>query len=193
MPASFKEKVEIAQSLLTCIAILVGGLWGVNEYLEKKNQDRISKSFEIMAEFRASEDFRHYGEFADSAAVSAILHDKLLKGAEKSDRIAKLHTAEVRNQLKRLIELYENAVVCVAVNHCDKKVIAAFMALDAHNTYVIGYGVIDELRTLHNDKHYADELLQVREWYCTLPEPANHKLKNASWCKGSNSGRRDQG
>lgn len=183
MATSFKEKVEIAQSLLTCIAILVGGIWGGYEYLEKKNQDRIGKSFEMMAKFRASEDFRHYGEFADSTAVNEILHDKLLKGIEKSERITKLHTNKVRNQLKRLIELYENVVVCVMVNHCDKNVIAAFMAQEAHTTYVIGYGVIKELREQYSDPKYADELVQIREWYCTLSESSNHKLKSASWCE----------
>lgn len=186
MPTSIKEKVEIAQSLLTIIAILVGGLWGMNEYLEKKNQDRISKSFEIVAEYRASDDLRRYGEFVESKAVNDILHDVLLKGVEKSERITKLYTDEVRNQLKRMVQAYENAVVCVMVNHCDKNVIAAFMAPEAHATYVIGYGVINELRDLRSDPEYANELVQIREWYCTLPESANHKLKRVSWCKENN-------
>jgi hypothetical protein len=186
VPVSLKEKVEIAQSLLTIIAILVGGLWGFNEYLEKKNQDRISKSFEIVDEFRASDDYRHYGEFIESGEVNGVLHDALLKGAGKSERIAKLHTDEVRGQLKRMIQTYENAVVCVEVNHCDKNVIAAFMAPEAHATYVVGYGVIKELRDLRNDREYANELVQLRGWYCTLPESANHKLKSASWCKENN-------
>lgn len=183
MPTSLKDRVEIAQSLLTCIAILVGGLWGMNEYLEKKKQDRISKSFEIMTEVRASDDFRRYGEFVESKAVNEILHDGSLKGGEKSERITRLHADEVRNQLKRTIEIFEYAVVCVKVNHCDKNVIAAFMAPDAHATYVYGNGVIRELRALRGDPEYADELVQIREWYCTLPESANHKLKRASWCR----------
>jgi len=188
MPTTVKEWVEVAQSLLTCIAILVGGIWGVNEYLEKKNQDRISKSFEIIAKFRSSEDSRNYGDFADSMAVNDILHDKRLKGSEKSKKIAMLHSNEAKKQLKRLIETYENAVVCVVVDHCDKNVIAAFMAPEAHSTYVIGYGVIKEQRELHNDQEYANELIQIREWYCTLPETIGHKLKRASWCKNEKSG-----
>lgn len=184
MPISFKDKVQTVQSLLTCITIVVGGFWGANEYLEKKRNDRISKSFEIVREFRANDDVRRFGEFVDSPEVNAILHDKVLKGAEKSERIARLHTADNRNQLKRVIELYENAVICVAVNHCDKNVIAAFMASDAHAAYVIGYGVINELRALRSDQGYADELLQVRDWYCALPESSTHRLKSVSWCKG---------
>ena len=187
MPSTVKERVEIAQSLLTCIAILVGGLWGVNEYLEKKNQDRISKSFEIVAKFRSSEEFRNYDVFADSMVINNILHDKQLKNTEKSEQITKLHTNEVKKQLKLLIEAYENAVVCVEVNHCDKHVIAAFMAPEAHSTYVIGYGVIKELRELYNYPEYANELVQVREWYCSLPEAIDHKLKYASWCKEKNN------
>lgn len=186
MPTSLKEKVEIAQSLITIIAIIIGGIWGMNEYIEKKNQDRISKSFEVIAQFRASEDSRHYGEFIESNAVNEILHDKMLKGAEKSEQIRKLHTDKVRNQLKRMIEIYENAVVCVMVNHCDKNVIAAFIAPEAHTTYVIGYGVIKELSDQRIDPGYADELVTIRDWYCSLPESANHKLKQVSWCKENN-------
>lgn len=184
MPIPFKDKVQTAQSLLTCITIVIGGFWGANEYLEKKKNDRISKSFEIVREFRASNDVKQFGEFVDSAEVNAILHDKVLKGVEKSERIARLHTADNRNQLKRVIELYENAVMCVAVAHCDRNVIAAFMASDAHAAYVIGHGVINELRGLRSDQGYADELLQVREWYCALSASANYRLKSVSWCKG---------
>ncbi|MFA7268208.1 MAG: hypothetical protein WC073_02565 [Sterolibacterium sp.] len=182
MSASFKERLGIAQSLLTCVAIIVGGLWGMNEYLEKKNQDRISKSFEFVAKFRSSEDVRLYGEFADSIAATSVLRDKLLKATEKSQRITELHTDKERDQLKRTVEQYENAAVCVLVNHCDKNVIAAFMAKEANATYVIGYGVINKIRTARNDESYASELEQIRSWYCTLPESANHKLKSVSWC-----------
>lgn len=183
MPTSLKEKLEIAQSFITILAIIIGGVWGINEYLEKKNQDRISKSFEIVAQFKESEDSRHYGEFVESKVVYEILHNKMLKAAEKSDRLAQLHTDELRNQLKRTIEIYENAVVCVTVKHCDKNVIAAFMASDAHATYVIGYGVIKELSDQRIDPGYADELVTIRDWYCSLPESADHKLKPVSWCK----------
>lgn len=183
MPISFKDKVQTLQSLLTCVTIVVGGFWGANEYLEKKKNDRVGKSFEIVKEFRANDDVRRYGEFVESLEVNAILHDKLLKGAEKSERIARLHSAENRNQLKRVIELYENATICVAVAHCDRNVIAAFMASDAHAAYVIGHGVITEWRGLRTDQGYAEELLRVREWYCALSASADHRLKSVSWCK----------
>ena len=185
MPTSLKDKVDIAQSVLTCIAILVGGLWGVNEYLEKKQQDRISKSFEIVGEFRKSEDSLRYGEFADSKDVSAILRNKLIKSTEKSAKIAELHTPELQGQLMRAIDRYENAVACVTTNHCDKNVLAAFLAHAANSWFVIGHGVILEIRERRNDVNYAADLETVRDWYCTLPESADHKRKKASWCKAN--------
>jgi hypothetical protein len=184
MSISFKEKAEIVESVLASIAILIGGVWGGIEYAERKNQERISKSFEIMAEFRESEDFRHYSEFTDSTKVNNILHNKSLNGTEKSKRIAKLHTDKVKNQLKSTIELYESAVVCVTVDHCDKNIIAAFASLSAHRAYIISYEVIEELRRQRNDRNYADELPQISKWYCTLPESVDHKLKPVLWCKG---------
>ena len=76
--ASLKDNVDIVHSLVTCIAIVVGGIWGVSEYLEKKSQDRIGKSFEIVAKFRENEELRKYGEFEDSDDVIAILNDRNL-------------------------------------------------------------------------------------------------------------------
>lgn len=182
MAVSLREKIRIAQSLLTSAAILVGGLWGMNEYLEKKTQDRISKSFEIIAEMRASKDFKQYGKFVVSTAVNAILNDKDLKGAAKTQALTKLHTEAIKDQFNNIVELYENAVICVSVKHCDKHVIAAFMAQDAHSIFVIGNGVIEEQSELRNDNTYASELLEVRGWYCTLPQEGEHRLKQVSWC-----------
>lgn len=183
---SFKTKVEIAQSILMMLALIIGGIWGVNEYLEKKSQDRISNSFVMLSEFRANNDLQHYSEFSESSAVNKVLHDGTLNGIEKSEHITKLHTKQKRGQLKRIIDLYENAFICVTVNHCDKKVIAAFMASRAHAAYVIGYGIITELRKQNNDPNYADELIQIRQWYCTIPEFINHKLNSATWCTALN-------
>ena len=104
---------------------------------------------------------------------------------EKSDRIVGLHSAEHRRQLMRLIDAYENAVTCVTANHCDKNVIATFMARDAHSAYVIGYGVIKKTAALRNDQNYGQELRVVREWYCALPDSGNG-LKVASWCPPKN-------
>lgn len=182
MPTSLKEKVEIVQSILTSIAILVGGIWGVNEYLEKQHQDRISKSYEIVSEFRKNEDVVKYLEFSESTDVNSILHDKLLSAPEKSKKIAEIHKEDHRRQLKRIIGIYENAVACVISNHCDKSVIATFMAPVAHSTYVIGFGLIREIGESRNDISFSDELITVRDWYCTLPESASRKLGNASWC-----------
>lgn len=182
MTTTFQELVKTIQLLLSCIAILFGGIWGVNEYFEKKYQDRINESLQVVAKLKTSEEYQKYDAFIDSDPINDILHNNLLNGTEKSEQFAKLHTVEIKNQLRQLIDIYKDAVVCVAVNRCDQSAIAAFIAPQAHAINVYSNYVIRYLRERYGNPKYAGELVQVSKWYCTLPKSIGSKLEPALWC-----------
>lgn len=185
MPLSntIKDKVDIVHTLLSIIALLIGGTWGMNEYLDKKNQDRINKSYEVVARFKENGDVRKYEEFVESPEIDKLLHDQSLSGTKKSDKLAALHTDIVLKNLRRTIGQFEDAVVCVNAKLCDRDVIAAFLGEAASNTFVYSYTNIKNDRKNNMDARYAEELEIVRGWYCILPVSSQYKRKKHSWCK----------
>lgn len=158
---------EITGTWLSAIIMIIGGVFGIFQYLEHKNDVRIERSMTFVERFQDNtvtlSARKNLSQSIDGKIdeLNALLSNKDLKAEELSAlfdaEIVKLVKQDVLTEhLKHIFTFYEQLVYCVEMELCDRDVADMFFETEAKSLIRTYYPYICYIRKeWHNTEVYA--------------------------------------
>jgi len=160
------QLAEIAGTWVAALAVVIGGLFGIYQYLEHKSAVRVDRSMAFVERYHGNSmlvEARlkiNESMAKRSAQLNQILQDPAIKAedlpARYENEILKQITEDKLNgALEQLFTFYEQIILCREMDLCEEDVAGQFFDIDAQgfvNTY---YPYICNVRKeWHNPKQY---------------------------------------
>jgi len=160
------QLAEIAGTWVAALAVVIGGLFGIYQYLEHKSAVRVDRSMAFVERYHGNSMLVEARlKITESMAkrtaqLNQILEDPAIKGEDVQvkydNEILKLIDEDKLNgPLEQLFTFYEQIILCREIELCDEKVAGQFFDTDAEgfvNTY---YPYICHVRKeWHNPSQY---------------------------------------
>ena len=157
---------EVAGTWVAAISVVIGGLFGIYQYLEHKSAVRVDRSMAFVERYQGNSTLvaarvkitqsqeKHTGE------LNQILQDPALSAVQLSTKyeneiIKQIEEEKLNGALEQLFTFYEQIILCREMELCDEDVAKQFFdtnAQDLVNTY---YPYICKIRSeWHNPKQY---------------------------------------
>lgn len=169
MPAPTLERTkilsEIASTWLGILAIIFGGLFAVQQYLDKEKGEQVKEALNFLDRY-------HRESFSAARAALDVgweKHDaeyqnfwKIPKTGNFDDKGFNDFVVEVvvkeklQQHLFRMIEFYEALDVCVERNICDRETCALLFKADARAYFNLHHSYISKMRIENNNLKFAD-------------------------------------
>ena len=154
---------EITGTWLSAVIMVIGGVFGIFQYLEHKRDVRIERSMNFVERFQDNtvtlEARKNLSRSIDGQIdeLNALLSNKVLKAKELSAlydaEIVKLVKQDTLTEhLKHIFTFYEQLVYCVEMELCDREVADMFFETEAKSLIRTFYPYICHIR---------------KEWYDT--------------------------
>lgn len=167
------QLAEIAGTWVAALAVVIGGLFGIFQYLEHKAAVRVDRSMAFVE--------RYHGDgmlvaarlkIIDSMALRApqlklILQDSSLKSEDlqvkyDAEILKQITEDQLNGALEQLFTFYEQIILCRQMDLCDEQVASQFFDTDAEGFVLTFYPYICDVRqTWNNPMQYQ----KVTEFY----------------------------
>lgn len=152
-----EKLVSIVQSSVTIVAILVGGVFGLVQYMDYKSSEKVNRSLTQLTKYSAD------GMVKSRESINEAWSDNLenlieLFKKNKSDEAYSKFVIDVvsnnnlDNDVDKILRFYEESAVCVNSNLCDEETIRSFFQTDAKPFFNTFYPYICSQR-----KRWKDE------------------------------------
>jgi hypothetical protein len=160
------QLAEIAGTWVAALAVVIGGLFGIYQYLEHKSAVRVDRSMAFVERYHGNSmlveaRLKITQSMANhTAQLNEILQDPSLRAkdlqAKYDNKILTLIAEDKLNgALEQLFTFYEQIILCRELDLCEEKVSGQFFDTDAQgfvNTY---YPYICSVRKeWHNPEQY---------------------------------------
>jgi hypothetical protein len=143
------QLAEIAGSWVAALAVVIGGFFGIYQYLEHKSAVRVDRSMAFVERYHGNSMLVEARlKITESMAkrtaqLNQILQDHTLKSevltAKYENEVLKLIDEDKLNgALEQLFTFYEQIILCREMDLCEEDVAAQFFDTDAEgflNTY----------------------------------------------------------
>lgn len=160
------QLAEIAGTWVAALAVVIGGLFGIYQYLEHKSAVRVDRSMAFVE--------RYHGDgmlvearlkIIDSMAhrapqLNQILQDSNLKAAAlqvkyDAEILKQIKEDQLNGALEQIFTFYEQIILCRQMDLCDEQVASQFFDTDAQGFVRTYYPYICDVRQKwHNPTQY---------------------------------------
>lgn len=146
----------IQVSRLTIISIIFGGGFATREYLDHKSDVAVMQSLQLISRF--SED-----PLLDDKIKTDRAWDDVFSGLSELVKVDSspasyegfvigfVESKELTNSIYRIFDLYEEAVICVEAQLCDKQVIDKYLLDSGRNFFSAFYPIVCNQRARWRD------------------------------------------
>lgn len=155
-----EEKLQIAEvagTWFTVIAVLFGGLFGIIEYIEYKETQRVDRALEFVSRYQSNDNFIDAHTNISLALdenlpkISTILKNPELSEVDLSVAYSSEILTMIENEtlgpaLEQLFNFYEQALMCKEMELCEAIVLENFLDNDAGSYTRTFYPYICSLR-----------------------------------------------
>lgn len=164
------QVAEVAGTWLAALTVVIGGLFGVFQYLEHKSAVRVDRTMAFVeryhsdgllleARLKISNSMKlHVGEINKLLTDSTIKPELLAK--KYNDEINKLiETDELYGPLEQILTFYEQIILCRELNLCDVAVAEQFFDTDGRAFIRTFYPYVCHIRDQWNNPAKFDRVL----------------------------------
>ena len=155
---------DIVATWVGLVGLLVGGAFGLVQYIEKEQADRVKATMDLHSRFNNSVIFdlhkRLTSVWADrldqlvsqteSAAVTPDGWPKYVNTVVLEERLGP--------EVAALVDFYEAVQICAENKVCDRSTAYAFFGVDARRFYLLHLPYIEQLRNKRKDLTYGRKL-----------------------------------
>lgn len=160
------QLAEVAGTWVAALAVVVGGLFGIYQYLEHKSAVRVDRSMAFVeryhstsmlveARLKITEAMESRTAQLNQILQNSTLDGEALQGQYESQVLLFIKEDELGGALEHLFTFYEQIILCREMDLCEDDVAGQFFDTDAEgfiNTY---YPYICSLRKQwHNPLQY---------------------------------------
>lgn len=164
---------EIAGTWVAALAVVIGGLFGIYQYLEHKSAVRVDRSMAFVERYHGNSmlvEARlkiNESMAKRTAQLNQILQDPAIKAEDLAARyeneiLKQINEDQLVGALEQLFTFYEQIILCREMDLCEENVAAQFFDIDAKgfvNTY---YPYICNLR---KEWHNPTQYIKITQFY----------------------------
>lgn len=167
------QLAEIAGTWVAALAVVIGGFFGIYQYLEHKEDVRVDRSMAFVERYHGdgmlvAARLKIIGSMAKRAPqLNQILQDSALKSSElqakyDSEILRQITEDQLNGALEQIFTFYEQIILCRQMDLCDDGVASQFFDTDAQGFVLTYYPYICKVRKeWHNPGQYE----KVTEFY----------------------------
>tara|TARA_R110002167_G_scaffold38470_4_gene119834 strand:- start:1187 stop:1732 length:546 start_codon:yes stop_codon:yes gene_type:complete len=157
---------EIAGTWVAALAVVIGGLFGIYQYLEHKSDVRVDRSMAFVERYHGNSmlvEARlkiNESMAKRTAQLNQILKDPAIKAENlpaiyESEILKQINQDELVGSLEQLFTFYEQIILCREMDLCEEEVAGQFFDIDAQGFVSTYYPYICYVRKeWHNPKQY---------------------------------------
>lgn len=173
---------EIIGTWVTIIGVFAGGLFALNEYLEKASSERIKVTLEYVDTFNR-DPLQSARSHLDDIWFPRT-NEIFLKTELGEEELSKFVIDVIKqNNLKHYIDLvvgfFDNISACACAKLCDEQTVRNFFGKYAFDFYGLNFPYIQKRRKQMRDSSYGSSLEAIAKSHKT-----NKDLSNLT-CKGA--------
>ena len=167
------QLAEIAGTWVAALAVVIGGLFGIYQYLEHKSAVRVDRSMAFVERYHGNSvlvEARlkiNESMAKRTAQLNQILSNPALKPEDLQTKydveILKLINEDALNgALQQLFTFYEQIILCREMDLCEEQVTGQFFDTDAQSFVNTYYPYICNIR---KEWHNPDQYQKVTQFY----------------------------
>lgn len=161
--AETKEQLEIKEKFwgiqvarLTIVSILAGAIFGFVEYRDHKQDIAVEKSLDVISRFSdeplLDDKIKTDRAWDDvNAGLTALFAVDKSAEAYEAFVIGFVESRSLMDSVYRILDLYEEAAICVQTKICDKKVVDQYLLDSGRDFFAAFYPVVCNQRTRWRD------------------------------------------
>lgn len=173
-PQELKLQVfEVAGTWLAAISVVIGGLFGVFQYLEHKDAVRVDRTMAFVERYHSdgllmSARLKLTESITENVSrVNQILTDEDIKPEEVAKRYNQgiseiVEQDSLEGPLEQIFTFYEQIILCRELELCDASVAEQFFDTDARSYVRTYYPYVCEVRAQYNN---PDKFARVLDFY----------------------------
>lgn len=151
------EKIaNIAVSIVTMFAIVIGGVFGLVQYFDYKEEIRVKNSLAILDRYHNDEvlksNIKVYSAWSENYEnLMKLIKEDPSAEAYEGFILALVEKKDLPIEINTIFNLYDETVVCVYSNLCDKDTIDNYFRESARSFFHRFYPVVCNQRKRWND------------------------------------------
>ena len=167
------QLAEIAGTWVAALAVVIGGLFGIYQYLEHKADVRVDRSMAFVERYHGNSmlveaRLRITESMAKrSVQLNQILQNPAIKAEDlpakyESEILKQISEDKLNGALEQLFTFYEQIILCREMDLCEEDVAGQFFDTDAQgfvNTY---YPYICNVR---KEWHNPEQYIKITQFY----------------------------
>ena len=147
---------NICVSIVTILAILFGGIFGLIEYFDYKKSNRIENSLVLVERFNQGEILKNR---AATSLVWQDLHQELINLFQKDSSpeayegfvLAVVKEKNLAKEVSSIMGFYEETAICVNAGLCETRTINRYFSKSGRSFFNKYYPYVCNQRTKWND------------------------------------------
>ena len=185
---SAKTFTNIVSGLVGVAAILSGGLFALNEYLDSKDKVRIEHTLTFMTRWQSAPLYeaqqRINGAWLDAfPELKGILtvQDTPARITDACDEfvLRTIKTKSLEGDLAVIVDFFQGLSICAQRAICDESSVRAFFGSYARRFFRLHFAYITQIRQERNDPSFA---LDLETFASGAPSTTDHCLMGSFHC-----------
>ena len=164
---------EIAGTWVAAIAVVVGGLFGIYQYLEHKSAVRVDRSMAFVERYHGNsmlvearlviiQSINNKTEHIKQVLENPDLKPENISDAYNAEILKLIKEDKLAGPLEQLFTFYEQIILCREMDLCEEEVSKQFFDADAQDFISTYYPYICNLRKEWNN---PNQYLKVTQFY----------------------------
>jgi hypothetical protein len=152
---------DIISTWLSIIGIILGGGYGLYQYMEKEKGDRIATTLAFLERYNKSPvaDARERLENVwldyDDEQLKILANKNTASTEHPKFVLGVIGSKQLGRDITTMESFYSSLEVCIENNICEESVAASFFANDAKSFFDQHYAFIDKTRKEHHNPDYG--------------------------------------
>lgn len=152
-PAELKEWADALTPLVGAVAIVVGGVFGMVQYLDKKHDDRVKETLNFFDRYNSNHVLEARTALVAAWRQHAAEYDKVIDSADEYYKFTRriIIDENLRGEVAVINDFYAALDICTRNKICECDVAILLFQPDANSYYGYHYSYIAAERTRAKD------------------------------------------